>query len=169
MEMACARCLRLWVPAASIATDVGKIAAAPMPAITWPVSRTPTPSDGVKKPIRPPTTIRRRADGQQPLAAEQVADHAEGELEQRDRHQEGVGDPGQLRRRRAQVLVDEAVDDGRDRQADLGDGDGARRGEQGAAAQLRADAVDTPVPAAVSLMVEKRTTKETGCTGFLSN
>ena len=45
------------MPAASIATDVGKMAAAPMPAITWPVSSTPTPLDGVKNPIRPPRTI----------------------------------------------------------------------------------------------------------------
>ena len=57
MEMAWARCLMLWVPAASIATDVGKIAAAPIPAITWPVRSTPTPLEGVKNPMSPPTII----------------------------------------------------------------------------------------------------------------
>ena len=44
IEIACARSRTVCVPAASIAIEVGKIAAAPMPEITWPVSSTPTPS-----------------------------------------------------------------------------------------------------------------------------
>ncbi len=58
IEMACARSRTVWVPAASIAIEVGKIAAAPRPAMTWPVSSTPTPSEGVKKPSRPPMITR---------------------------------------------------------------------------------------------------------------
>ena len=56
-EIAWARSFTLWVPAASIATDVGKIAAAPMPEITCAVSSTATPSDGVRNPMSPPTAI----------------------------------------------------------------------------------------------------------------
>ncbi len=75
-----------------------------------------------------------RAGGQQPLAAEQVPDHAEGELEQGHRDQEGVGDPGQLRGGEPEVLVDVAVDDRRDAEAELRDetrGDGCHESPRG--------------------------------------
>ena len=110
IEIAWARSLTLWVPAASIAIDVGKIAAAPMPEITWPVSRTFDPAVRREEPEQPADHHQGGTDGEQVLAAEQVSDDTEAELQQGHRHQEGVGDPGELGRGRPEVQVDVAVD-----------------------------------------------------------
>ena len=86
-EIACERARTVWVPAASMATEVGKIAAAPMPASTCAVSRTAiralweVPGPGVKKPSNSAESHQRGTGRKQPFAAEQVAHHAEAELE----------------------------------------------------------------------------------------
>ena len=95
-EIACARSFTVWVPAASIAIEVGKIAAAPMPEMTWPVEQHADAVGRGEEAEQATDHHQRRADGEQSLAPEQVADHTEGELEQGHRDQEGVRDPGEL-------------------------------------------------------------------------
>jgi hypothetical protein len=75
------------------------------------------------------------AADQQAFAAEDVAEHAEGEFEQGDRHEEGVGDPGELGGCGVQVLLEEAVENGRDGKADLRGEDGEGGGDAGAGCQ----------------------------------
>jgi len=78
----------------------------------------------------------RRADDEQPLAAEQVAQHAERQLQQCDRHQEGVGDPGELGGGGAEVLLEQALQHRGDGQRQLGHPDRQGGGEQRPACQL---------------------------------
>jgi hypothetical protein len=76
-----------------------------------------------------------RSTDQQPLAAEQVAEHAEGQFKHGDRKQEGIGDPGELGADGMQVGLEQAVECGRDGDADLREADGEAPGDQGAESQ----------------------------------
>ncbi len=60
-----------------------------------------------------------RARGDQPLAAEPVAEHAEGEFEADHGDHEGRGDPGQLRTVGVQILLEQPVERSRQRVGDL--------------------------------------------------
>ena len=75
------------------------------------------------------------AADQQALAAEQVAQDAEGEFQDADRQQERVRDPGQLGADRVQVLLEQAVEGRRDRDADLRQAHGQAAGYEGAEGQ----------------------------------
>jgi hypothetical protein len=90
-----------------------------------------------------------------------AASSAKAELERRDRHQEGIGDPRQLRRSGPEILLEQVVEDGRDGKPDLRDGHRHRgggnepacfgigqveRGRRQSAAFVRNDNEDQPEP-----------------------
>jgi hypothetical protein len=76
-----------------------------------------------------------RAANEQPLTAEQVTEHTEGQLKQADRQQERVGDPRQLRRSGTEILLEHAVQHGRDGEPDLRHQHRQRRGGERSAGE----------------------------------
>lgn len=130
-----ARSRAVWVPAMT-AREVGKRAAAPRPAMTWPIQSWWTPCGYGGDELA--QDEEGRAADQQALAAEEVTEDAEGQLKDGDGEQEGVRDPGELRTDGVQVLLEEAVEGGRHREGDLGQADGEAARDEGAERQAAA-------------------------------